>query len=103
ENGTGLGLSTTYGIVQQHEGLLHVESEPGRGATFRVYLPLLDRAAKVASVASVPVLATPRGSETILVAEDAEPLRAFVALTLRTLGYRVIDVGDGEAAVRECE
>ncbi len=103
EHGTGLGLATAYGIVQQHDGLIHVESEPGRGATFRMFLPLLDPATAVPAIPRPVHPITPRENETILVAEDAAPLRAFVATTLTSLGYRVIEVGDGEAAVREYE
>ena len=101
EQGTGLGLATVYGIVQQHDGMVHVETEPGRGATFRVYLPLLDPATPLVPAPRTPQPSTPRGRETILVAEDSLPLRALVAATLKMLGYGVIEVGDGEEAVRE--
>jgi PAS domain S-box-containing protein len=97
--GTGLGLATVYGIVRQHDGFVHVESAPGRGASFRVFLPL--EGASVVSGASVaPEPIAPGGDETILVAEDAEPLRALVTSTLTGLGYRVIPAVDGEEAVR---
>jgi CheY-like chemotaxis protein len=105
-DGTGLGLATVYGIVQQHGGFLDVESTPGAGTTFRVYLPRTNDAALAASKQngqSVPVPRELRGSETILVAEDEPSLRALVTITLTDLGYRVIATRDGVEAVRAFE
>src|SRR5262249_19805908 len=89
--GTGLGLSTVYGIVRQSEGHVEFYSEVGRGTTFHVYLPRVD--ADAAEPRAVPV--EPRtltGAETILLVEDDDAVRSFVRRTLRTHGYDVIDV-----------
>ena len=105
-DGTGLGLATVYGIVQQHGGFLGVDSAPGAGTTFRVYLPRTNDAAVPASKQngqSVPVPRELRGTETILVAEDEPSLRALVTITLTDLGYRVIATRDGAEAVRAFE
>jgi two-component system, cell cycle sensor histidine kinase and response regulator CckA len=98
--GTGLGLATAYGIIQQHGGLVNVESSPGAGATFRVYLPLID-GEKAAQGAQPRVDAPePRGTETILVAEDEPSLRRLVSTMLRDRGYRVVEAADGLDAVQ---
>ncbi len=102
--GTGLGLATVYGVVKQHGGFLHVYSEPGRGTTFRIYLPVCEGApgkeASKEQAGSVPVRG---GAETILVAEDHEGVRDMARQTLEGLGYRVMLAGDGEEAVRMFE
>jgi CheY-like chemotaxis protein len=96
--GTGLGLATVYGIVQQHRGFLHVYSEPGKGSSFKVYLPVSERlAATVGSKLETPVLG---GSETILVAEDEEVVRAVIVRVLTTAGYEVLVAANGVEAVR---
>jgi len=104
--GTGLGLATVYGIVQQHGGFLDVESTPGAGTTFRVYLPrttdLAQHAPKL-NGANAPVPRELRGTEVVLVAEDEPSLRALVTITLTDLGYHVIATRDGAEAVREFE
>jgi nitrogen-specific signal transduction histidine kinase/CheY-like chemotaxis protein len=96
--GTGLGLATVFGIVQQHQGWINVYSEVGKGTTFRIYLPRFD---KISSEKSEPT-ATPTmrgGTETILLVEDENTLRASVQTILSRLGYRVLDAASGAEAL----
>jgi PAS domain S-box-containing protein len=102
--GTGLGLSTVYGIVQQHGGFIHVESAPREGTTFRVFLPRTGDSAPVSRTTNgVHLSPSSSGREVVLVAEDEPALRALVTMTLTELGYRVIAVSDGEEAVHAYE
>src|SRR6185295_8407 len=97
--GTGLGLSTVYGIVKQSGGYIAVDSEPGQGATFTVYLPLVTEAA---AAAGPPPRAAGRdlgGSETILLLEDEESLRIMLSELLRAAGYQVLECGSPEEAL----
>jgi PAS domain S-box-containing protein len=97
-HGTGLGLSTVYGIVQQHGGIIQVSSEPGRGTTFKVFLPAdSGRATNVDDKTERP---PPRGQETILLAEDEERVRKVVVHILERAGYRAIATSDGREAIR---
>lgn len=102
--GTGLGMSTVYGIVKQHEGWIEVESEVGRGTLFRIYLPAHAITASEPRPVPAPVsrLAAD-GSETILVVEDELAVRRFVQKVLAQHGYRVFEAGDGHEATRVWE
>ena len=96
--GTGLGLSMVYGIVQQHGGTIMVESVPGQGATFKIYLPCVDDPVTEAGI-SVASDDSGRGSETILVVEDDTHVRAMVAQMLQASGYTVLTAADPAAAL----
>ena len=98
--GTGLGLATVYGIVKQHEGYVYADSAPGKGTTFRIYLPRVDERPEEPGVT---VAATPgvRGDETILLVEDDSMVRRMAAAVLREHGYQVLAAPGAEAAI-EC-
>jgi signal transduction histidine kinase/ActR/RegA family two-component response regulator/HAMP domain-containing protein len=96
--GTGLGLSTVYGIARQNSGGVHVYSEPGKGSTFRIYFPLCQPTADQRS--AMPATATPTGAETVLLAEDEGAVRNLVRQHLEELGYKVLAVADGAQALR---
>jgi len=95
--GTGLGLATVYGIVKQSGGFIWVYSEPGQGATFKIYLPRVDE--PVSPPAPSRALATAGGTETILVAEDAPGVRGVVHEVLKRQGYTVLASPDGKSAL----
>jgi len=90
--GTGLGLSTVYGIVQQCGGQIELESEPGRGTTFTIYLPLAETSAAEAPQRQFPSR-PPAGAGTVLVVEDDDEVRAVTVRILRDFGYTVLDTG----------
>ena len=96
--GTGLGLATVFGIVQQHHGWLIVHSQPGQGATFQIHLPLLAEDVATKAAASEPP-ALRGGHETVLLVEDEPALRKLVIRTLTRLGYRVVDAATGVQAL----
>jgi CheY-like chemotaxis protein len=96
--GTGLGLSMVYGIVKQSEGHISVYSEPGKGTTFRIYLPTVE--AKSASPATVEPRPVLHGSETVLLVEDEVALRELARGFLQSHGYTVLEAGDGSAAIQ---
>jgi two-component system cell cycle sensor histidine kinase/response regulator CckA len=100
--GTGLGLSTVYGIVKQSEGYVWLESEPGRGTTFKVYLPRVDAPIETPAPGLAPVAAR-GGAETILVVEDQEPVRRLTCKILETQGYAVLVAADGPEALQMAE
>ncbi len=98
--GTGLGLSTVFGIVQQSGGTIWFYSEPGRGTTFKVFLPRTSES----SVSAPPsVRQAVRGTETVLVAEDDDQVRKLVLNILRRYGYRALEAKDAAEALRHCE
>jgi two-component system, cell cycle sensor histidine kinase and response regulator CckA len=101
--GTGLGLATVYGITKQSGGHIEVHSEPGRGATFEIYLPRLDGAVPSARPADAPAAGPPPGSETILVVEDEPRVRKLVRVTLERKGYTVLEASQGDEALQICE
>jgi CheY-like chemotaxis protein len=98
--GTGLGLATVYGIVKQSDGYIWVYSEPGRGTSFKIYLP------RIAEEASADVIdrsgdagAIPRGFETVLLVEDESGVRELAREYLETSGYKVIQASNGHEAL----
>jgi two-component system, cell cycle sensor histidine kinase and response regulator CckA len=98
DKGTGLGLSVAFGIVRQSDGHITVQSEPGRGTTFRVYLPRVDDTARATAPPS-PRKTLPRGRESVLVVEDEVMLRKIVRTVLLAQGYRVFDAAVGRDAL----
>ena len=101
--GTGLGLATVYGIVLQHQGALTVDSAPGMGATFAVYLPVTSGAPDGAPVARTADAAISRRAGEVLVAEDEQIVRDLVCQVLRDAGYRVHEATDGVEAIETLE
>ncbi|HEU4680779.1 MAG TPA: ATP-binding protein, partial [Gemmatimonadales bacterium] len=95
--GTGLGLSTVYGIVKQSEGYVWAYSEPGQGTTFKIYLPL--RSEPVGPVIKAAASPVSKAGETILVVEDDEPVRYMMKRTLEDAGYVVLDAGGADEAL----
>ncbi len=102
DKGTGLGLSTVYGIVKQSDGDIWVYSEPGKGATFKIYLPRVDEPLEERreKVLGDELL---RGSETILLVEDEENVRKLALRVLERQGYKVLSARDGNDALLICE
>lgn len=99
--GTGLGLSTVYGIVKQSGGFITVESSPGAGATFRIYLPrATDGAARYEKKTGAAAIL--RGTETVLLVEDEESVRKMACSTLEEFGYVVLEAADPRQALRLC-
>jgi two-component system cell cycle sensor histidine kinase/response regulator CckA len=97
--GTGLGLSTVYGIIKQSGGYVLVQSEPGQGTTFRIYLPRVEDALE--TVGTLGISSSQNGgSETVLLVEDEESVRQLVRETLESKGYKVLEAENGEAALR---
>jgi PAS domain S-box-containing protein len=97
--GTGLGLSTVYGIVKQNDGFIYVASELGKGTTFKIYLPRFE--AETAQVPFEEITGkSPTGTETILVVEDDEPILSLSKMILENLGYTVLAVQTPTQAIR---
>ena len=99
--GTGLGLATVYGAVKQAGGHVYVYSEPGRGTTFKIYLPAVEETAPE-SAPHAGLSEGPRGGETVLLAEDEEGVRTLTRLVLQQQGYTLLEAGDGDEALRIC-
>jgi two-component system cell cycle sensor histidine kinase/response regulator CckA len=100
--GTGLGLAMVYGIVRQSGGDVAVASERHRGTTFRIYLPEATAAIDAATVAPPASESLPRGSETVLVVEDEEPLKELTCRMLRDQGYQVLSTTEARQALEIC-
>jgi CheY-like chemotaxis protein len=99
--GTGLGLSTVYGIVEEAHGFIQVDSEPAKGSSFEVYLPAItEQAGASAEEILLPGLSN---SETVLVVEDQPEVRHFTTSVLESYGYRVLEASNGEEAVQVVE
>jgi CheY-like chemotaxis protein len=97
--GTGLGLSTVMAVVKSHEGIVNVCSEPGKGTTFKVYLPAIELSADGQKKLTQP-LSAPRGQgETVLVIDDESSILTITCQTLEAFGYRVLSATDGAEAV----
>jgi CheY-like chemotaxis protein len=96
--GTGLGLSIVYGIIKQHEGYINVHSEPGKGTTFKIYLPLSKPMDEAINEAAPQTMSG--GTETVLVAENDADVREMIKEALKGFGYRVVEAENGEKAIR---
>jgi two-component system, cell cycle sensor histidine kinase and response regulator CckA len=99
ELGTGLGLSTVYGIVEQHDGSIQVTSAPGKGTAFGIYLPVSHVRQPAESVAPDSIADTARGWETILVVEDEPGIRTYAGSILQRLGYKTLIAASGKEAL----
>ncbi len=99
EHGTGLGLSTVYGIIRQSGGHVLVYSEPGTGTCFKIYLPYVDAAVTDQAPGPIRDADLPRGSETVLLTEDEEAIRRLGSRMLTQLGYTVLAAGAGDEAL----
>jgi len=101
--GTGLGLATVYGIIKQSNGHIDVESAPGQGTTFRVYLPRVQSVADAVVELPKPSVPVPDGHETILLVEDEDGVRSLARTVLQESGYTVLEASGGEQAVDLCK
>ena len=97
--GTGLGLATVWGIVQQHEGWVEVASQPGAGTTFNVFIPALPHQTAAAPPPRAPAQPA-KGNETILLVEDDATVRGLAVLVLQRCGYRVLEAVSGVEALK---
>jgi PAS domain S-box-containing protein len=102
--GTGLGLAIVYGVVKQLGGWIHVDSKPGQGTTFEIYLPQAEETKTSAATEKILDLATvPKGTETILLVEDEVGIRVLATDFLHGRGYMVLTAADGQEALRIAE
>jgi signal transduction histidine kinase len=100
--GTGLGLATVYGIIDQSGGAIYLDTAPGRGTIVRIYLPATDDVAEAGKVEAAPPSAD-RGTETLLLVEDNEAVRSLAARALHRRGYKVFEARSGEEALKLTE
>lgn len=99
---TGLGLSTIYGIVKQSNGYIMVDSKPGEGTTFKIYLPRVEETINIEEEINLFKVGTElKGTETILLVEDADNVREVIRESLEVHGYNIIEAEDGEQALRK--
>jgi two-component system, cell cycle sensor histidine kinase and response regulator CckA len=96
DKGSGLGLSIVYGIIKQHSGYIDVASQPGKGTTFKIYLPVMSSATEKAEILKTPL---PQASRTILLAEDDAEVRNLIKWLLEEYGYQVIKAADGAESI----
>jgi len=101
--GSGLGLSTVYGIVNQSGGQIEVDSQPDAGTTFRIYFPAVSETVDDVKLDPVLELSPVSNRETLLLVEDEDSLRQAAVHALREQGYRVFDVRNGTEAIRLCQ
>ena len=99
-SGTGLGLATVYGIVNQTGGFIGVDTEVNKGTTFKIYLPRYQGKETIQKVNLDQISKDLTGSETILLVEDEEPVRLFSSRALRNKGYKVLEAACGEEALQ---
>ncbi len=101
--GTGLGMAVVFGIIESHRGFIHIDSHPGEGSTFTIYIPVMPAAVEQPASDECSTVESPAGTETILVVEDEESLGGLLQMSLEGVGYRVLTASDGQAALESFE
>jgi CheY-like chemotaxis protein len=101
--GTGLGLATVMGIVEQSGGAIRCESQPGHGTIFRIFLPALADAGELRGPTAIGLAMAPKGSEVVLLVEDADAVRKLARGILEASGYVVLEARGGREALALCE